>query len=165
MAADVLFFCTGNICRSPVAEVVARDLFGDQGFEFASAGLDTRAGVPASTGSVTCVAGWGLGLDSHRSQPVAKELLQGVGWVIGMTRSHAAIFRSRYGAGFRGRIGFLGAPGLDLSDGRPSVAGTEVEDPHGGSQDMYDAACGKIRRLMGAWQDVFTAMGDDQEVG
>lgn len=164
VTADVLFLCTGNICRSPVAEAVARDLFGDQGLTFASAGLDTSAGHPASSGSLACVAAWGLDLEGHCSQQVTRELLEGVSWVIGMTRSHAALLRSRYGAGFTGRIGYLGAPGVDLAGGGPSPDGEEVEDPYGGSQDRYDAACGKIRRLMGPWQEYFAAIGDDQKV-
>jgi protein-tyrosine-phosphatase len=164
VAADVLFLCTGNICRSPVAEVVARDLCSDQGLTFASAGLDTVVGHPASSGSVACVAAWGLDLAAHHSQPVTRDILQNAEWVIGMTRSHAALFRSRYGSGFAGRIGYLGAPGVDLAGGGPSPDGDEVEDPYGGSQDQYDAACGKIRRLMGPWQLFFAAPGDDQKV-
>jgi len=162
MAARVLFLCTGNICRSPVAEAVARRRFDSLDLEFASAGLDTVPGLRASAQSVAWAAARGLDLAGHRSRRVSGPLLEGTAWTIGMDRGHAALFRSRCAGGYAGAIGYLGAPGVDLADGRPSPPGEEVADPHGGTADDYRAACDMIRRLLEGWEPVFTALARDQ---
>lgn len=163
MAASVLFLCSGNICRSPVAEAVARVRFGDGTLEFASAGLETIDGHGPSSGSVAWAGTRGLDLGGHRSRQVTVERLEGVAWVIGMTRGHAALFRSRMPSTFTGKVGYLGAPGFDMAPGGPSPEGEEVEDPFGGSQEAYDAACDKIQRLVESWEPVFAAMKQGKE--
>jgi protein-tyrosine-phosphatase len=75
-----------------------------------------------------------------------------------MDRGHAALFRSRCPGSYGGAIGYLGAPGEDLADGRPSPPGEEVEDPYGGSAGDYRRVCEKIRRLLEGWAPVFTAL-------
>lgn len=163
MAATVLFLCSGNICRSPVAEAVARERFGGEGLEFASAGLDTIDGHGPSSGSVAWASRRGLDLAGHRSRQVTAARLAGVAWVIGMTRGHAALFRSRMPSDFPGKVGYLGALGFDMAGGAPSPEGDEVEDPYGGSQEDYDAACGKIQRLIEGWAPVFAGLSQAQQ--
>lgn len=162
MGARIVFLCTGNICRSPVAEALARDRFAATNLVFASAGLDTVPGHGASRGSIECARAWGLDLAGHRSQRVSGPLLEGTAWVIGMDRGHAALFRSRCPGSYAGAIGYLGAPGVDLADGRPSPEGEEVEDPYGGSAGDYRRSCEKIRRLLEGWDPVFTALARDE---
>jgi len=102
MTSNILFLCTGNICRSPVAEAVARQMYGRLGLNFHSAGLDARPGLPASFESVSYGRAIGASLDDHSSRPVSATILVDTSWVIGMTRSHAAIFHSRYCGGYQG---------------------------------------------------------------
>jgi len=155
MTDQVLFLCTGNTCRSPLAEVMARSLCGGTRVIFGSVGLEAKPGCPASRESVAEAAGRGLDLSGHRSRPVTANLLQQTAWVIGMTRSHAAIFRSRYGAQFDGKIGILGLPGHDLSAGGFSPEAEEIDDPYGAGPTHYAAAAVQIERLLHRWRDVF----------
>jgi protein-tyrosine phosphatase len=164
MGARIVFLCTANICRSPVAEVLARDRFAATGLDFVSAGLDTVPGHGASAGSVAWAAARGLDLAGHRSRFVGAALEEGTAWVIGMDRGHAALFRSRCPESYAGAIGYLGAPGVDLADGRPSPVGEEVEDPYGGNPEDYRRACEKIRRLLEGWEPVFTALARDRRI-
>ncbi len=155
MVRNILFLCTGNICRSPVAEAVARQMYHGSGLEFHSAGLSARHGLPASADSVAYGKATGAGLDGHCSRPVSAGILSETLWVIGMTRSHAAIFRSRFGGGFSGGIGVLGAPGVDLNRCTYSTEVEEVADPYGGSVETYHAVCEQIRRLLAGWEPYF----------
>jgi protein-tyrosine-phosphatase len=163
MAGNVLFLCTGNICRSPVAEAVARQMYGAQGITFSSAGLDARDGLPASLDSAVYALETGTSLDDHTSRPVTGAILAEVSWVIGMTRSHAAIFKSRYGKAFEGHVGVLGAPGVDLASLAHSPDMEEVDDPYGGPTALYMEACEQIRRLLAGWDACFRELTGGKE--
>ncbi|HUQ63692.1 MAG TPA: ribose 5-phosphate isomerase B [Acidimicrobiales bacterium] len=81
--------CTGNICRSPVAEALLRHRLSDSGADVhvASAGL-LRGGLPASEHGIAVLAERGFDLSEHRSQPVTPQLLEGADLVLGMAREH-----------------------------------------------------------------------------
>ena len=76
----LLFVCTGNTCRSPMAEVIARQRAEELGWrhvEVASAGVAAFDGSPASEGALRAAEAHGLDLSAHRSrlltQPVARQ--------------------------------------------------------------------------------------------
>lgn len=162
MAKRVLFLCTGNICRSPIAEVVARHMFADLELMFVSAGLTPVPGHGASQGSSLFVSELGLSLAGHASRPVALDELVETVWVIGMTRSHAAIFKSRYRGSYGGRIGVLGAPGLDLAELAHSPVVDEVDDPYGHSDETYAATGRKIHNLLESWRPTFENLNETE---
>lgn len=150
----VVFLCTGNTCRSPLAEALAVRSWSDQA-SFASAGLQAIPGEPASEGARRVAAEMGADLERHRARPVDARLLDEADWVIGMTRAHAAIFRARYGSRFRGRLGILGEPGVDLSRHETSSAAEEIADPFGEELEKYRAVGGQIDRLLALWAPEF----------
>lgn len=151
----VLFICTGNTCRSPLAEALAARNHRAEAWSFVSAGLDAVPGRGASAGALVAARELGLDLSAHRSRSVTLELLGEVDWIVGMTRSHAAVFRSRYLGFFAGRLGVLGCPGEDLAGQRFSGLCEEVADPFGGDGEAYRAAAEQIARLLEAWGPVW----------
>jgi len=163
MNTSILFLCTGNICRSPVAEAVARQLYRHLPVAFSSAGLAASVGLPASTPSAAYGLATGAPLEEHRSRPVSPEVARNAAWVIGMTRSHAALFRSRFGAGYPGMIGVLGAPGVDLGRMAHSPEVEEVPDPYGGSDEKYRVVCEQIRTLVGRWEPWFRELAERKD--
>jgi glycine hydroxymethyltransferase len=85
----ILFICTGNICRSPMAEGLFRKLLGDRNdIRVASAGVSAIRGQPPSPHTVEVLRRLGIDLARFRSQPLTDELVAGATWIFAMTRSH-----------------------------------------------------------------------------
>jgi len=85
----VLFVCTGNICRSPMAEGLFRKLIAGLGnISTESAGLSASKGQPPSTDAVRVLAEDNIDISKFRSQPVTEELLERSTHVFVMTRDH-----------------------------------------------------------------------------
>ena len=87
---SLLFVCTGNTCRSPMAEGIARlVLAGKPGWKIASAGVGAINGQPASTHAVTAMRQIGGDISSHRSQMVTAQLVREADYIFALTHSHA----------------------------------------------------------------------------
>ncbi|MYM20606.1 low molecular weight phosphotyrosine protein phosphatase [Brevibacterium sp. 5221] len=138
----VLFVCTGNICRSAMAEHLLRHRLREQGREdalaIASAGLsDEEAGNPMNPVSARVLAGHGIEAGEHAARQVTAQQLADADLAVAMTRRHRAGLE-RLAAGLpaerRPRIVMLrelGEPELG-ADGEP----LDVDDPwYGGPED------------------------------
>ena len=74
----ILFICTGNVCRSPMAEALFRHAVAGRGeFRALSAGLGAVDGQPPTTHSVTAMRERGIDISSQRSRALTTALLQG----------------------------------------------------------------------------------------
>jgi glycine hydroxymethyltransferase len=88
----ILFVCTGNICRSPMAEGMMRELVkGRTDVVVLSAGVSAPRGSSASRSAVDALCELGIDLASFRSQPVTGELLEQCTHVFTMTREHRRV--------------------------------------------------------------------------
>ncbi|MCX7007784.1 MAG: low molecular weight protein arginine phosphatase [Kiritimatiellaeota bacterium] len=127
---QILFVCTGNICRSPMAEVILRARLGQASdWKVASAGVAAINGEPASEEAVVVCRELGLDLRQHGSQPVTCELMEQSRWVVVMTEMHREILARRFPA-FHARIRVLKSFGFSKDFG-------DIPDPIGGSLDVY----------------------------
>jgi protein-tyrosine phosphatase len=88
--ATLLFVCTGNLCRSPMAATLARNLLAGraEAVNVISAGL-LRAGEPATDEAVKVMGRRGLDLRTHRSRRVDDALVPAPDLIVGMARQHA----------------------------------------------------------------------------
>jgi len=149
----VLFFCSGNTCRSPLAQGLAAARWPD--LDVASAGLDAAPGCPASAGSCDQARDRGLNLEAHRSRRLEDETLREADWAVGMTAAHVARFRERF-PDFRGRLGKLGRPGEDLRGDVDALPGEDVDDPwRKGTELAYDLMAEQVERLLEPWGSVW----------
>jgi len=92
----ILFVCTGNTCRSPLAEAIARRLIADAGMEnvtVSSAGTSAMQGSPASDAAILIGVERGLDLSEHRSRPLTAEMLAESDLVLVMSNEHLARVR------------------------------------------------------------------------
>lgn len=91
----ILFVCTGNTCRSPLAASLLREKM--PGAEVQSAGLFAGFGQPASTNTVEVLKQRGISL-KHETQPVSEELLQWADLILSMTTQHKQSIALQYPA-------------------------------------------------------------------
>lgn len=86
----IVFICTGNTCRSPMAEGFFRALGGEEKTRLAalSAGMYTSDGLPASGNAVTAAAEFGADITSHRSRMLTPELAREAKYLVCMTGAH-----------------------------------------------------------------------------
>ncbi|MGI8617765.1 MAG: low molecular weight protein arginine phosphatase [Gemmatimonadaceae bacterium] len=136
----VLFVCTGNTCRSPLAEATARMHAANRGLTgvtFASAGTGAFGGAGASDGAILVGLERGLDLSPHRSRPLTPELVRESDLILGLSEHHVTTAVEMGGEGKT----FL----LDdfASDGRSSHP---VSDPFGQSIEVYRESADDIDR-------------------
>lgn len=85
----LLFVCTGNTCRSPMAEALARRALADHpDWKVLSAGIGAINGQPPSSYSVDALHQIGVPLSGHTSKMLTGRLIRDADYIFGLTRSH-----------------------------------------------------------------------------
>jgi L-threonylcarbamoyladenylate synthase len=130
----IMFVCTGNTCRSPLAEALTKSVLAERlgcrikelpsrGYWVVSAGISASSGSAASAESIEVATEFGSDLHEHESRAVNPQLLAAADDVIAMTRSHADTLAYRY-------PGVGPAPSLLCGD-------EDLDDPIGAGLGVY----------------------------
>jgi protein-tyrosine phosphatase len=151
----VLFVCTGNTCRSPMAEAVFRQLLADRlrcrpdeierhGFVVASAGIAAWGGGKASENAREAMREAGADLSAHESQPLTEHLARQADVILTMTAAHRAAILGQFPE-VGGRVAMLSPDRHD------------VIDPIGGSLATYRKCAAQIREHLVARLDTLSS--------
>ncbi len=142
----ILFVCTGNTCRSPMASALFRtklarrhgwseDDLESHGYRIISAGTAALPGGPASPAAMDAVREHGASLEGHVSQPVTVTMVEEADAVYVMTESHLRTLREW-------------VPGSAEKIRLADPGGSDVEDPMGGSQVQYRECATRLNRCL-----------------
>ena len=127
-----LFICTGNICRSPMAEGLFRHAMqGRTEYRAISAGLGAANGQPPSAYSVQAMKELGMDISCQRSQMLTAELVKQADYILGMTHSHVDTVMLLYPPAAEKT--FL----LREFDDTLDPFEKDISDPIGGSYEVY----------------------------
>ncbi len=161
----VLFVCTGNTCRSPMAELLMQKRVADRlqcdvreledrGFMIMSAGVAAMMGGQASNEAVEVLKEMNLDLSQHESQPLGDRLVRFADHIFTMTRGHREAILSQW------------------PDAEPRIRlicrdNCDVSDPIGGPLEFYRRCAAQIDEQLAGWMSEFdfTAIPDPIETG
>lgn len=167
----ILFVCSGNTCRSPLAvaawsRLVGADTDVVHPADVVSAGAFASEGAPASRHAVAVALDWGYDLSAHRARQLSDQDVKRADLICTMTQSQADVLRDRY-PGDAAKIRVLGqwrsarrktAEAEDnarlqaLVDGGASWADeatlSDIMDPYGGSMEAYRSCASQIEEAV-----------------
>jgi glycine hydroxymethyltransferase len=140
---SVLFVCTGNICRSPIAEGLFRRLIGNRkDIEVASAGVHAVRGQPPSLYAVEVCEEDGVDISNLRSQPLIAALVDQATHIFGMTGAHLESIHMLFPHGADKAYLFreFEEPG--------ATVWRDVPDPIGMGRDVYETCARTIKNAL-----------------
>ena len=129
---EILIICTGNICRSPMAEGLLYHMLPDTlkgTVVVRSAGTNAYDGLEAEPFAVRALLDRGIDISSHRSRVIDDIMLADADLILTMEQMHREYVRQLLPSG-AGHVHLL-------SDFEPQQEGQEVPDPYGGSLETY----------------------------
>jgi len=149
LAKLVLFVCTGNTCRSPLAEGLFRSLLCQRlecdedelirrGFMVSSAGVAAFPGAPASPETLDILREEGVDLADHASQPLTEQLVMWADVILAMTSRHHSAVTGAF-------------PLSACKVEQICVEGYDIADPIGGDYSVYVECRDQIRQCLEHW--------------
>ena len=140
-----LFVCTGNICRSPMAEGICRKYLAEKlhckvdhlekmGYKVSSAGVMDAPGIPASPEAVNACAAKGIDLTSHRSQTLSQSLIEETDFIFALSQMHCQHIMA-FSSSAAEKCLLL-------------AANKDISDPIGQSQQVYNDCAETIEKAV-----------------
>jgi tRNA threonylcarbamoyl adenosine modification protein (Sua5/YciO/YrdC/YwlC family) len=144
MQVTFLVVCSGNTCRSPMAEGILRKLVAEKlgvaekelpghGYNVESAGVSAAGGLCATPAAVRALASRGIDISRHKSQPLTLELVHRADYIFAMTDSHVRAIR-QMAPQVRNRV--------------RKIAQQDIEDPIGESDEVYIQVATQIEEAL-----------------
>ncbi|MEN9971008.1 MAG: Low molecular weight protein-tyrosine-phosphatase YwlE [Actinomycetota bacterium] len=139
---NILFVCTGNTCRSPMAEQIFNQEALDVSAHATSAGLDAQEGSPINPHAIEALKGLGYSSTEHSSKLLSTEAVEAADVILTFTQSQKIELGQRFPAasGKLFTISEYANSGLDKIE--------DVPDPYGESQVVYQETAERIASLV-----------------
>jgi len=128
----ILFVCTGNICRSPMAEGFLKAMHSD--FSVSSSGVSSMDGWSAMPEAIEVMKDHGIDISSHRARQITDEMVDEADLVLAMTSRHRELLK----------VTFPNAESKIFTLKEFAGTGTNIDDPYGNSKEAYETVADEI---------------------
>lgn len=147
---NIMFVCTGNTCRSPMAGGLFQSIDAEGSFEVGTAGISTHTPSPASENAVTVMAEMGVDISDHESRQITKEHIADADLILTMTSGHRNVLVDLFPQ-YSDKIFSLCEYAYGTDD--------DVSDPYGGDVDVYRHCATQLKDAVSAVYDKITSKG------
>jgi len=131
----ILLVCTGNTCRSPMAEGILKNILGD--YEVSSVGIITANGLTPSENAVIATKEIGIDIKGHKSRLITKEIFEEADIIICMTNAHKEMI-----------LAYLGANDKTYTLSEFAGENGDIPDPFGGDLAEYVLCRDSLTKLL-----------------
>lgn len=141
MNTRILLLCKGNICRSPMAEVMLRERLRRDDVHIESAGLAAMRGAPIDPRAQNALLAHGLSASSHVGRQADRMVLQRADLVLAMEQRQVAAVLAQCPI-LRGRVALLSHWN----------GAEDIDDPYGRDQRVFDETYERLHACISQWQ-------------
>ena len=130
---NILFVCTGNTCRSPLAAAIMEKIAVENDLDvlIESAGLFANVGGTASDEAIEALDKMGIDLTFHQTKPITEELIEKSDIILAMTQAHKELLKPMAGDKVYTLKEYAGENG-------------DISDPYGGDLEEYEETANEI---------------------
>jgi len=140
MFKNIMVVCIGNICRSPMAEVLLQHYKPE--LNVFSSGIGALVGKPADASSVKLMTEKGLNLENHCAQQINSILVANSDLILVMEKNHVVAIQDKFPEA-RGKVHLIGKWNNDQ----------EIPDPYKKDSDAFELALSLIESGLASWKD------------
>lgn len=133
----ILFVCTGNICRSPMAEGLLKAMQSD--FSVSSAGVSSVDGWNATPEAIEVMREKGIDISGHSARQVTGDMIDDADLILTMTTRHKKLLINDYPQ----------AAGKIFTLKEFAGTGIDIEDPYFTTKEFYEMILGEIEEALG----------------